>query len=135
MSGARYIFVWAAFCLWAAAVTGAAIYGVRHGYTGHAFAITLGVLAFFLTIQLLFATGNLGERLARRVGSHLSVLLALIPFLAYLIYLVGTNGFTWWRVAMAAAYTLGPVLLAASAGARKPGAWQDYLTILAIVLP
>ena len=34
-------------------------------YSGRAYAVTLGVLAFFLAVQLLFAAGNLGERLAR----------------------------------------------------------------------
>ncbi len=93
------------------------------------------MLAFFLAIQLSFAAGNLGERLARRAGSHRGVLIATVPFLAYLIYLAGTNSFTWWRAAFAAAYTLTPVLLTISAGAAKPGAWQDYLAMLAIFLP
>ena len=43
-----------------------AVYGAWHGYSGRAFVVTLGVLAFFLAIQLLFAAGNLGERLGRR---------------------------------------------------------------------
>ena len=55
MSGVRQISVWAALGLWAPVVTGAAIYGIWQGYSGHAFAITLGVLAFFLAIQLLLA--------------------------------------------------------------------------------
>jgi membrane protease YdiL (CAAX protease family) len=135
MSGIRQISVWAALALWAAIVTGASIYGVWHGYAGHAFAITLGVLAFFLAIQLLCASGNLGERWARRVGSHRGVLLAVVPFLAYLIYLLGTNSFAWWRVGIAAAYTMCPVLLVISGGVGKSGAWQDYLAMFAIFLP
>jgi len=58
-----------------------------------------------------------------------------VPFLAYLIYLEGTNSFTWQRAAIAAAYTLTPVLLTISAGTSKAGAWQDYAAMLMIFLP
>jgi membrane protease YdiL (CAAX protease family) len=121
--------------LWAAVVTGATIYGAWQGYAGRAFVTMIAVLAFFLAIQLLLAAGNLGERWARRVGSHRGVLVAIVPFLAYLIYILGTNSFAWWRVAIAATYTLGPVLLVISAVGAKPGALQDYLAMLAIFLP
>ena len=135
MSGERQLSIWTALGLWAVAVAGAAMYGAWHGYSGRAYAVTLCVLAFFLAIQLWFAAGNLGERLARRAGSHRGVLIAIVPFLAYLIYLAGTNSFTWWRAAFAAAYTLTPVLLTISAGPAKAGAWQDYFAMLAIFLP
>jgi membrane protease YdiL (CAAX protease family) len=127
--------VWIALGLWAAVVTGATIYGAWQGYAGRAFVTVIAVLAFFLAIQLLLAAGNLGERWARRVGSHRGVLVAIVPFLAYLIYILGTNSFAWWRVAIAATYTLGPVLLVISAVGAKPGALQDYLAMLAIFLP
>ena len=135
MSSGRQLSVWTALGLWAAIVAGTGMYGAWHGYGGRAFVATLGVLAFFLAAQLLFASGNLGERMARRTGSHSGVLVSTIPFFAYLIYLFGTNGFTWWRVGVAAAYTLTPVLLAISAGGSRQGAWQDYLAMLAIFLP
>src|ERR1700730_8099073 len=83
MSRIRQLSVWVAFGLWAAVVTAAAIYGAWHGYADRAFVSVLGVLAFFLAIQLLFAAENLGEQWARRVGSHRGVLLAVVPFLAY----------------------------------------------------
>src|SRR5258705_2173345 len=135
MSGIRQLSIWVALGLWVAVVTAAAIYGAWQGYAGHAFVTLLGVLAFLLAIQLLFAVGNLAERWARRVGSHAGVLVAVVPFLAYLIYLVGTNSFEWWRAAIAPAYTLGPVLLVIPALGKKPGAWQDYLPMLAHFLP
>jgi membrane protease YdiL (CAAX protease family) len=135
MSGERQLSIWTALGLWAAAVAGAAVYGAWHGYSGRAYAVTLCLLAFFLAIQLSLAAGNLGERFARRAGSHLGVLIAIVPFLAYLIYLAGTNSFNLWRAAFAAAYTLTPVLLTISAGTAKAGAWQDYLSMLAIFLP
>ncbi len=135
MSAQRQLSVWAALGLWFAGVAGAAVYGAWHGYSGRAFVATLGVLAFFFAIQLLCAAGNLGERLGRRTGSQRGVLVALIPFFAYLIYMLGTNSFTWWRAGAAAAYILTPVLLVISAGSAKPGAWQDYAAMLAIFLP
>jgi len=135
MSGERQLSVWTALALWASAVAGAAVYGSWHGHTGRAFAITICILAFFLAIQLLLAAANLGERLARRAGPQRGILLAVIPFLACLIYLTGTNNFTWARAGFALAYTLAPVLLVISAGTAKAGAWPDYLAMIAIFLP
>jgi hypothetical protein len=135
MSGERQLSIWTALVLWATAVAWAAVYGAWHGYTGRTYVVTLCILSFFLAIQLLFAAGNLGERFARRAGSHRGVIIAIVPFLAYVIYLAGTNNFTWWRAAFGAAYTLTPLLLTISAGTAKPGAWQDYVAMLAIFLP
>jgi membrane protease YdiL (CAAX protease family) len=135
MSAERQLSVWTALGLWSAAVAGAAVYGAWHGYAGRAYVVTLCLLAFYLAVQLLLAAGNLGERLARRAGSHFGVLIATVPFLAYLIYVAATNSFTWSHAALAAAYTLTPVLIAISAGAAKAGAWQDYAAMLAIFLP
>src|SRR6202167_5842791 len=135
MPSERQLSVGTALALWAMAVATAAVYGAWHGYRGRSYSVTLCVLAFFLAIQLLLAAGNLGERIARRAGSHRGVLLSTLPFLAYLIYLGGTNTFTWGRAAIAAAYTLTPVLVTISAGTAKPGAWQDYVAMLAIFLP
>ncbi len=135
MSGGRQLSVWAALGLWAAVVAGGAIYGSLLGFSGLAYVVTLGVLAFFLGVQLLFAAGNLGERLGRMAGPQLGVLISVIPFFAYLVYAFGTNSFAWWRVAIAAAYVLIPTLLAISAGQASPGAWQDYVVMLAIFLP
>lgn len=135
MSAERQLSVWTALGLWSAAVAGAAIYAEWHGYGGRAYAMTLCLLAFFLAIQLSFAAGNFGERLARRAGSHFGAVIATIPFFTYLIYLAATGNFSWRRVAIAAAYTLTPVLVAISAGVAKPGAWQDYAAMFAIFLP
>ena len=135
MSNDRQPSLWTAIALWAIAVAGAGIYGAWHGYTGRAFAVTLCILAFFLAIQLLLAAGNLGERMARRAGPQRGILVSFVPFLAYLIYLSGTQNFTWVRAGLALAYTLAPVLLVISAGTSKPGAWADYLAMIAIFVP
>jgi membrane protease YdiL (CAAX protease family) len=135
MSSERQLSVWVAFGLWAVAVSGAGMYGSWNAYSGRAAVFTFCLLAFFLAIQLLLAAGNLGERLARAAGSYVGVLIAVVPFIIYLIYVAGTNSFTGRRAAIAATYTLVPVLLAISVGAAKPGAWQDYLAMVAIFLP
>ena len=131
----RQLSIWTALGLWAAAVAGAALYGAWHGYRGREFVFTLCMLAFFLAIQLILAAGNFGDRMARRAGSHAGVLVAVVPYLAYLIYLAGTNSFTWMRASIAAAYVIAPILIAISAGTAKAGALQDYLAMLAIFLP
>jgi CAAX protease family protein len=131
----RQLSLWTAFGLWAAAVGGAAIYGVARGYGGREAVLTICLLAFFLAIQLFFAAGNLGERLARRAGSRAGVLFATVPFVAYLVYVAGTGTFTGRRITIAAVYVFVPVALAISAGTARAGAWQDYLAMLAIFLP
>lgn len=135
MSTGRQLSLWTAFALWTASVAGAAIYGAWHGYSGRAFVLTLCVLAFFFAVQLSFAAENFSEQFARRTGSSRGALLAVSPLLAYLIYLAGTNEFALSRVAIATAYTLGPVFVVISAGTSKPGVWQDYVAMLAIFLP
>lgn len=121
--------------LWAAALAAAAIYGAWRGYRGHAFFVTLAVLGFFLAGELLLAARSLSESLPRRLGSRRGMLIAVIPFLAYLIYAQGTNSLAWWRVAIAAAYTLTPALLVAPRAGARPVAWQDYAAMLAIFFP
>jgi membrane protease YdiL (CAAX protease family) len=133
--GERQLSVWIALGLWAAGVAAAVLHGLWQGYGGRAFAATACVLAFFLAVQLLLAAGNAGERIARKAGSHIGVLLALLPWVVYLVYARETGSFAWRRAAIAAAFTLVPLLLAISAGAAKPGAWQDYLSMVAIFLP
>jgi membrane protease YdiL (CAAX protease family) len=135
MPSERQLSVWTAIGLWATAVASAALYGAWHGYGGRAYAVTLSILAFFLAIQILFAAGNFGERMARRTGRHVGVLFATVPFLAYLVYLAGAFSFTWARAAIAAAYTLAPILLATSATTKDAGVWQDYVAMVLIFLP
>jgi uncharacterized protein len=135
MPGERQLSLWIALGLLAAGAAGATLYGLGEGYGGRAFAAAIVVLSFFLAIQLLLAAANVGERMARRAGSHFGVLLALLPFVVYLVYARETGSFTWRNAAIAGAFTLVPLLLAISAGAAKAGAWQDYCSIVAIFLP
>lgn len=135
MSSERQLSVWTAIGLWALAVAGASVYGLWNAYSGREAVFTLCFFAFFLAVQLLLAAGNLGDRMARRAGAQAGVLIAIVPYLAYLIYIAGTGNFTGRRAAIAAAYAILPAVLAISAGSAKPGAWQDYVTMVAIFLP
>src|SRR5260370_30291704 len=71
--------VWAALGLWASVVTGAAMYGVWHGYAVHAFAITLGILGFFLATQMLSVMANRSEEHTSELQSHLNLVCRLLP--------------------------------------------------------
>ena len=62
-------------------------------------------------------------------------MVALWPLGAYALYAAGTGSLSWLRMGIAALYILTPLALAASAHAAKPGAWQDYATMLAVALP
>jgi len=132
MSAQRQLSIWTALGLWAATLIAAALYGNWRGYGGPAFAIALGVFALFLAGEVLPAAGNLGERIARRVGPRASLLIAVVPLLMWLGYALGTGSFAWWRAGIATAYTIVPVALIVFAGDAKPGAWQDYAAMLAI---
>ena len=81
MPGKHQYSICTAIALWIAAVVFATVYGIRHGYTGHAFLVMLGILAFFLAVQLALAGGNLGERLARSPAPVSACCCPLFPFL------------------------------------------------------
>jgi uncharacterized protein len=135
MRAGRQLSILSAFGFWAVTVIGAAFYGARQGYSGRPFVITLSILGSLLASQLFLAAGDLGERFAHRVGRERGVLVAVLPLCAYLIYLSGTGHFTWLRALIATTYTLAPVLIVLADISAKPGAWQDYIAMLAIFLP
>jgi membrane protease YdiL (CAAX protease family) len=121
--------------LWAALCVVAALYGNRPGHGTRAFEAALTAFAILLAGQILLAAPAIRERLVRTTGPQGGALVALWPLGAYLIYAFGSGNFTWARMGIAAAYALVPVGIAATAHATKPGAWQDYAAMLAIVLP
>src|SRR5271154_7072744 len=85
--------IWAALCL------AATFYALWLGYGGHAFAATLTAFAFFFLVMLLFAARGFADGLAARFGPGGGIGLGAAAFLAYLIYGLGTNTFTFWRAA------------------------------------
>jgi uncharacterized protein len=120
--------------LWAVLTLTGALYTVWLGYGGRAFAATLTAFAFFFQVMLLFAARGVGDRLASRVGAGSGYWLGAAVVLVYLIYALGTNTFAFTRAAAVAALVFIPLALAASAGRKPPGAWQDFATILAVWL-
>jgi hypothetical protein len=120
--------------LWAVLTLTGAVYSVWLGYGGRAFAATLTAFAFFFLVMLLFAARGVEDRLASRVGAGSGYWLGAAVVLVYLIYALGTNTFAFIRVAAIVGLVFIPLALAASAGRKPPGAWQDFATILAIWL-
>ena len=121
--------------LWAALCLTAAFYGNWSGFGARPFAMTLAAFAILLAGEICLAAPGIREPLVRIAGPQAGAVLALWPFGAYLLYAVGTGSVSWFRMAIAAVYVLTPLGLAASAHAAKPGAWQDYATMLAVALP
>jgi membrane protease YdiL (CAAX protease family) len=120
--------------LWAVLTLTGVLYSVWLGYGGRAFAATLTAFAFYFLVMLLFATRGVEDRLTSRFGAGSGYLLGAAAFLVYLIYSLGTNTFAFTRAAAAAALVFIPLALAASAGRKPPGAWQDFATILFVCL-
>ena len=121
--------------LWAALCLVAAFYGNWSGFGARPFAATLAAFAILLAGEICLASLGIREPLVRATGPQGGAMVALWPLGAYVLYAAGTGSLTWLRIGIAAAYILTPLALAASAHAAKPGAWQDYATMLAVALP
>ena len=121
-----------ATCLWALLLLAAALYGSWLGEGGRALAGTLTALAFLLFVMLLCASRGVTEQLLARLGSTSGILLGATLFLAYLIYLLGTNTFALSRAAGVLALISVPLTLAVSAERAPAGAWQDFAIVTAV---
>jgi uncharacterized protein len=118
--------LWAGLCL-----TGT-LYATWHGYGGRGFAATLTAFAFFFLVMLLFAARGVADGLAARFGPGGGFALGAAAFLAYLIYALGTNTFTFARAGVAGCFVFVPMALTASAKRKPGGTWQDFFTLAAI---
>ncbi|MGC2392009.1 MAG: hypothetical protein WA621_21625, partial [Candidatus Acidiferrum sp.] len=118
--------LWAGLCL-----TGT-LYATWQSYGGRDFAATLTVFAFFFLVMLLFAARGVAEALAARFGFAGGILLGAAAFLAYLIYVLGTNTFGILRVGAVAIFVFVPLALAASAERKPAGTWQDFLLLAGV---
>jgi membrane protease YdiL (CAAX protease family) len=118
--------LWAGLCL-----TGT-LYATWQGYGGRGFAATLTAFAFFFLVMLLFSARGVADGLAARFGPGGGIALGAAAFLAYLIYALGTNTFTFARAGVAACFVFVPMALTASAERKPGGTWQDFLTLAAI---
>jgi CAAX protease family protein len=118
--------------LWAGLCFASALYASWLGYGGRPLAATVTAFAWLFLVLLFFAARGVSDRLLSRFGSSAAYLLAVAAFFAYLIYAFGTNTFSLPRAAAVMLLVFAPVALAVSAGKRPPGAWQDFLTLLAV---
>ena len=118
--------LWAGLCL-----TGT-FYATWHGYGGREFAATLTAFAFFFLVMLLFAARGVADGLAARFGPGGGIALGAAAFLAYLIYGLGTNTFSFARAGAAGCLVFVPMALTASAERKPGGTWQDFLTLAGV---
>jgi hypothetical protein len=118
--------------LWATLCFGGGLYASWQGYGGRGFAATLTVFSFYFGVMLLFAARGVPELLSSRLGAGAGYLLGTAAFLAYLIYVIGTNTFAFSRAGAVAAIIFVPLLLAASAERKPAAAWQDFVTVAGI---
>lgn len=124
-----------AVLLWCGLGVAVALYGIRAGLGTRAYFALLVTFLMLLAGEIWLAAPAISSALQRVIRPGMGVLLALWPLAAYFVYAVGTGTLTWWRGGIAAAYSLAPAVLAASASGRKPGAWQDYVAMVVIALP
>jgi membrane protease YdiL (CAAX protease family) len=121
-----------ATCLWAILSLAAGLYGGWLGLGGRAFAATLAVFAFLLFVTLLSAARGITEQLSARLGSAAGILLGATLFLAYLIYVLGTNTFAFSRAGAVLAMVFVPLALAVYAERAAAGVWQDLVVVVAV---
>jgi len=121
--------------LWAVLCLAGAFYGMRLGFGGRGFGVTLAAFSLFFCIEILSACGNTQERLANSLGMRGGFLLSVLVLLVYLIYSRETGTFAWKHAAIATAFVLAPVTLAALRGRGAGPGWQDYAAVLALFLP
>ncbi len=121
-----------AISLWAVLSLAAGLYGAWLGFGGRAFAATLTAFAFLLLVMLLSASRGVIETLSARLGSAAGILLGATLFLAYLIYVLGTNTFAFSRAGAVLALIFVPLAAAVSAERRPAGAWQDFAIVAAV---
>ena len=129
MPAARQLGILPTLGVWAASCFLAALYASWLGYGGRAFAATLTAFAWLFLVMLLFAARGVSEKLAASFPAAAGYLLAAAALLAYLIYSLGTNTFSFARFGAVALFIFIPLALAASAEKRPPGTWQDFLTL------
>jgi hypothetical protein len=118
--------------LWAGLCLLGALYATWQGYGGRDFAATLTAFAFYFLVMLLFAARGVADGIAARFGPGGGIALGAGAFLAYLIYGLGTNTFTFARVGAAGCLVFLPMALTASAERKPGGTWQDFLTLACI---
>jgi uncharacterized protein len=120
--------------VWAAIVIFAAFLGNWLGYGGVRFAIALGVAAALFAFELFLAAPTVLHKTCATLGEHFSIVAALVPLFAILIYSISVGGKLKWTLA-GAAYAILPALLLANRPGKSPGTCRDYLAAILIWLP
>jgi membrane protease YdiL (CAAX protease family) len=98
-------------------------------------AFVLAAFAILLAGVLWLAAPALRERWLRVGLARGGVLVALWPLVAYLVFALGAERLSLAPLLVAAVYALIPILLLGSARGARPGAWQDYVAMVLVLLP
>jgi membrane protease YdiL (CAAX protease family) len=121
-----------AICLWAMLSLAGGLYGAYLGLGGRAFEATLTAFAFLFLVMLLSASRRVTEKLSAHLGSATGILLGVTLFLAYLIYVLGTNTFAFSPAGAVLALIFVPLAAAVSAERRPASVWQDFAVVAAV---
>jgi len=121
--------------LWAFFSLAMTLVGIWLGLSGYRFIVALAVLLFFFAGQVLFAAAGVRERVSKLLGHADAAILPAVLLLAYVVYAVGTGGFSWALLALAFGYVIVPAAVALRAGERPAGSWHDYLLVALFWLP
>jgi membrane protease YdiL (CAAX protease family) len=124
----------AVIALWAVVVLLAAFWGIRAGFTGRRFAIALGVAAALFAFELFLAVPRVLAAVQRFLAGHGSLLAALVPLFAVLLYSFSVAG-NWKTILAGAVYAIVPALLLAGVAGKTPGDYRDYAAAIIIWLP
>lgn len=135
MSESRSIPFSAAVTLWALLALAMTLVGLRFGYGGVRYASAALVLALLLAGQIFNGARGFTERLKKIPGQAGLLLFPLLLGALFVVYLVGTQDYTWQRLVGGLAYVEVPALLALAARGRPAGRWQDYAAVVALWLP
>ena len=106
--------------------------GQGYAHADRAFLVALLVLACFLSMMLLFAANGVSERFLAIAGPGSAWLLAVLLFLLYLAYALGTGTAQLFRILIMAGFLFAPLFLLASAQEGASATWQDFVTIAGI---
>jgi membrane protease YdiL (CAAX protease family) len=123
-----------AVAIWAVVILLAAFAGIRLGYSGARFAIALGVAAALFGFEFSLAAPRVLGTVRDVLGQRGTVVVALVPLFAVLVYSVGVGG-NWKYTLIGAAYAVLPTLLLAASAGRSGATCVDYAAAAIVWLP
>ena len=136
MSSPRNLPLRVGVACWAIMMLALIVYSkYRQHLGGDRFVALACVVGWLLGCEVIVASGGLLQKITDRVNRTMGAALITVPLLTYFVYAIGTRSFDWGRVGIAVAFCLLPTFVAASAGEKQFGSWQDYVALFLIFFP